>query len=365
MCDCVNKNGYDQREVLESYIQKIEPINQKVCEEARAHWDSIAKPLRSLGKLETMIIQLAGIQGKKVPNIKEKAVLIFCGDNGVVEEGVTQTTSEVTAIVTENFTKGIASINSFAKVMNATVIPVDIGVCRDINVAGVWQKKVAYGTKNMAKEPAMTRETCIQAIVTGIECIKELKEKGYTMVMTGEMGIGNTTTSSAVLSVLENLPVEEVTGKGAGLSSEGLERKIKAIKTAIQLHQPDKGDPIDVLSKVGGLDICGMVGAFLGGAIYNIPMIIDGFISAVAANCAIRLAPLSTEYMFASHCSAEPAGKRALEVIDKSPSLQCDMCLGEGTGAVLGAQLIEFGLAAYCEIAAFEDVDFERYTLLS
>lgn len=350
---------------LEEAISNIKPINMETCEKARIKWDNIGKPLRSLGRLEEMIIQLAGIQGNENPTVDKKAVTIFCSDNGIVEEGVTQTSSEVTAIVTENFTKGLASINSFCKVCNADIIPVDIGICKDIKREAVLNKKVAYGTKNMAKGPAMTRKQCIQAIEVGINLITELKKKGYNMIITGEMGIGNTSTSSAIISVLENVPVEEVTGKGAGLTKSGIQHKIEIIKKAIEINNPDARDPIDVMQKIGGFDICGIAGAFIGGAVNRVPVLIDGFISAVAANCAIRLAPQCEEYMFASHCSAEPAGKLALKAINKEAYIQCGMCLGEGTGAVIGAKLFDFALAAYQEIASFEAAKLVKYELLS
>ena len=350
---------------LEEAISKITPINLLACEKARIKWDNIGKPLRSLGRLEEMVIQLSGIQGNENPTVNKKAVLIFCADNGVVEEGVTQTSSDVTAIVTENFSKGIASINSFSKVCSVDVIPVDIGICKDIEIAGVINKKVAYGTKNMAKGPAMTRKECIQAIEVGINLISELKNKGYNMIMTGEMGIGNTSTSSAIISVLESVPVEYVTGKGAGLSRNGIQHKIEIIKKAVEINKPDAKDPIDVLHKLGGFDICGIVGAFIGGAVNRIPILIDGFISAVAANCAIRMAPMCEDYMFASHCSAEPAGELALKVINKEAYIKCGMCLGEGTGAVIGAKLFDFALAAYQEIASFEKARVSHYEMLS
>ena len=221
-----------------------------------------------------------------------KAVLIFCADNGIVEEGVTQTGSEVTAIVAENFTKGIATINSFAGVAKAATFPIDIGINQDMtNVKGMVHRKVAWGTHNIANGPAMTRKECEQAILVGIDMVGALKKQGYELFVTGEMGIGNTSTSSAVLSVLEDVPVSQVTGRGAGLSKQGVKHKIEVLERAIRINRPNRQDVLDVMTKLGGLDICGITGAFLGGAIYHVPIIVDGFISAVAANCAIRLAP--------------------------------------------------------------------------
>lgn len=350
---------------LQEVLQNITPIDQSMCQASREKWDEIGKPLRSLGKLEEMVITLAGVTRTLTPKADKKAVLIFCADNGVVEEGVTQTGSEVTAIVSENFTKGIATINSFAKVAGAKTFPIDIGINRDMtHVKGMVHKKVALGTKNMAKGPAMTREQCEQAILVGIEMVGKLKEQGYNLFVTGEMGIGNTSTSSAMLSVLEQVPVEKVTGKGAGLSSEGIRHKSKVLEQAIAVNQPNPEDTIDVMSKIGGFDICGIAGAFLGGAIYHVPVLIDGFISAIAADCAIRLAPDCKDYIFASHCSAEPAGKLALKAIGKEAYIHAGMCLGEGTGGLVGAKLFDFALAAYNEVADFSQADFGHYELL-
>ena len=350
---------------LADLLKRIEPIDETMCQAAREKWDQVGKPLRSLGRLEDMVIQLAGVTRNLNPKVDKKAVLIFCADNGVVEEGVTQTGSQVTAIVSENFTKGIATINSFAKVAGAKVFPIDIGICKDMSqVQGMVHRKIAFGTANMTKGPAMFREQCEQAILVGIHMVKELKEQGYNLFITGEMGIGNTSTSSAMLSVLEEVPVSQVTGRGAGLSSKGLEHKIKVIEQAILVNHPKKDDVLDVMSKVGGYDICGIAGAFLGGAIYQVPVLVDGFISAIGANCAIRLAPFCKDYIFVSHCSAEPAGQLALKAIGKEAYIHAGMCLGEGTGGLLGAKLLDFALAAYNEVADFEQADFGHYELL-
>ena len=270
---------------------QIQPLDESAMQAAQQHWNQLAKPLHSLGRLEVMIVQLAGIHRSAQLEQRKKVVLIFCADNGIVEEGVTQTGQEVTATVAENFTKGIATVNSLAQVSQADVMPIDIGIARDMTCKDIANRKIAYGTKNFAKEPAMTRTEAEQAILTGIQLVREKKEQGYNLIITGEMGIGNTTTSSAVFSVLSQIAPELVTGKGAGLSKAGIQRKKQVIQVAIQKYQPDPEDVIDVLSKVGGLDICGMMGAFLGGAIYRVPVLIDGFISAVAANCAVRYAP--------------------------------------------------------------------------
>ena len=347
--------------MLTKLLETIRPLDENAMESARLHWDAIAKPLHSLGRLEDMIVQLAGICENPVPAPRKKAVLIFCADNGIVAEGVTQTTQDVTAAVTQNFAKGIASVNALSRICGAEVFPVDIGVAQALDCPGVLNRKVAFGTQNFAHGPAMRRDEAEQAVCTGIDLVQEKAAEGYNLIVTGEMGIGNTTTSSAVFSVLQGLPPEQVTGRGAGLSEAGLQHKIQVIFRAVAALQPDPGDVLDVLSKVGGFDVCGMMGAFLGGAICRVPVLVDGFISAVAANCAVRLCPACRDYIFASHCSKEPAGKMALDALHLRAYLDCEMCLGEGTGGVIAAKLFDFALAAYDEIAGFDAVGIDPY----
>lgn len=342
----------------------IQPVDMEYCRLAQEKWDNIAKPLRSLGELEKIIVRLAGIQKKLVPVIDKKAVVIFCSDNGVVAEGVSQCGSEVTASVAESFAKGTATVNAFAKKCGADVFPVDVGIAKDINCKGIIDRKIAYGTQNIASGRAMSEKQCIKAVMTGIEIVNNLHRQGYNMIMTGEMGIGNTTTSSAVISVLENVPPESVTGKGAGLSDNALIHKTDVIRRAIEVNKPDRNNITDVMSKLGGFDICAMAGCFIGGALYRIPVIIDGFISAVAADCAIKAVPECSDYIFASHCSAEPAGKSALDAVGKISLINCGMRLGEGTGAVIGAELFDYALAAYSEPADFDDISVEKYQFL-
>ena len=277
---------------LEEVQKGIEEPSRKAMKAAERRWDSIAKPLHSLGKLEDYLVKIAGITGTSNLSLSKKALIVMCADNGVVEEGVTQTGQEVTAIVTNNFLEKKATASMLCSMTGADIFPVDIGVAADTRVI---QHKVAYGTRNMTKGPAMTREEAIQALEIGIQMVGELKNQGYGIIATGEMGIGNTTTSSAIASVLLSKDVEAVTGRGAGLSSDGLNRKIHAIRKAIEINQPDPRDGVDVLSKVGGFDIAGMAGVFLGGAFYHIPVVIDGFISAVAALTAAVISPLAKE----------------------------------------------------------------------
>ena len=344
---------------LEEAKKQITPLNTKAMEEAVEHWNSIAKPLHSLGKLEDLVVQLAGIAGTPNVNIEKRALVVMCADNGVVEEGVTQSGQEVTAIVAENFLKAETTACIMAKNCGADVYPVDVGMAADTKVR--TDLKVAHGTKNMAKMPAMTREEAIKAIEAGIFMAEELKDRGYQILATGEMGIGNTTTSSAVASVLMEEPVETMTGRGAGLTSEGLARKIKVIKDAIALHKPDREDAIDVLAKVGGFDIAGMAGVFLGGAALKIPVIMDGFISCVAALAAVSICPEVSGYILASHVSKEPAARLILEYLQKEAVIHGDMCLGEGTGAIALLPLLDLGIAVYHSMSTFEEIHVEQY----
>lgn len=344
---------------LEETIKKIKPLDEEAMEISRQRWDSIAHPLHSLGLLEDVVVQINGITGQQEIDISKKVLVPMCADNGVVEEGVTQTGQEVTAIVANNFLSGVATAGIFCRVTGADIFPVDIGIAVDTNVTKKY--KIAYGTKNIAKEPAMTYEEAVRAIEAGIAVVEELAEKGYRLIATGEMGIGNTTTSSAIASVLLEQPVEAMTGRGAGLSSEGLNRKIAAIKKAIELHQPDKNDPIDVLAKVGGYDVAGIVGLFLGGAAFRIPVLIDGFISGVGALAASRICPQAREYMIASHVSEEPAGELILKALGKEAFLHAHMCLGEGTGAVAVFPILDIAATIYTEESTFHDISMENY----
>lgn len=343
---------------LQEALEKIQPLNEEAMKSSQAHWDSIAHPLHSLGKLEDMIVQIAGITGTPKVCVKKRVLIPMCADNGVVEEGVTQTGQEITALVAENFLQEKAASSIMCKSVGCDIFPIDVGVARDVRI---FNRKIAYGTKNMTKEPAMTREQAIRAIEIGIEAAQMMKEKGYHILATGEMGIGNTTTSSAVASVLLDIPVERMTGRGAGLSTEGLNRKITAIKKAIALHQPDKTDAIDVLSKVGGFDIAAIVGLFLGGAALHIPVLIDGVISATGALAAATICPLAKDYMLATHVSKEPAGALLLEALGKEAHLYCDMCLGEGTGALNLFPLLDTGLAVYNQMGDFGNWGMDAY----
>lgn len=326
---------------------------------SKAHWDSIAKPLKGLGHLETMVTKIAALTGKADVELSRRAVLVLCADNGVVAEGVTQTDASVTAVMAAQIRDRRSSVCLMSAAAGADVFAVDMGMLR--RVEGVEGCHIADGTGNIAKAPAMTREQACRAIEYGIELVKNCAERGYRLLATGEMGIGNTTTSSAVASVLLDMPVEAVTGRGAGLSDEGLRRKCEAISRAIAVNGPDPDDALDVLAKLGGFDIAGMVGIFLGGAIYRVPILIDGLISSVSALIAARLCPRSRCAMLASHTSAEPAAEKILSELGLDAILRAGMKLGEGTGAVCMMPLLDMALAVYRGSAAFSDTGIEQY----
>lgn len=349
------------KEQLESRLKQICPPDQKAAAEAQKRWKQIAKPLFSLGKLEDAVTKIAAIKGTPIYSLKKKGLVIMCADNGVVEEGVTQTGQEVTAVVAENFTKNATSVCMMAQIGGVDLFPIDIGMASDVPAVTKPEYKVASGTKNMTKEAAMTEDEAIRAILIGMEIVQTLKSQGYEILATGEMGIGNTTTSSAVASVLTGEKPEIMTGRGAGLSSEGLKRKRAAIEKAILINAPDPNDPVDVLKKVGGFDLAGLTGVFLGGAVFRIPIVIDGFISSVAALCAARLASDCVGYMLPSHCSKEPAASMILEQLGLSAMLDCGMSLGEGSGAVALFPLLEMGLSVYEKMSTFGEIHVEQY----
>lgn len=342
-------------------IDKIQPADAAAYQAASDHWNSLGKPLYSLGLLEQTVSRMAAVRGDWRVTADKPGLIIMCADNGVVAEGVSQVGQDVTASVTKNFTTGGTSVAVMARRAGVDLFPVDIGVNAELNCPGLYDRKVAMGTKNMTLEPAMTREEAIRAIEVGIDMVAMCAAEGYDILATGEMGIGNTTTSSAVLAVLLNQPVERMTGKGSGLTRAGMERKKAAITRAIELNAPNPDDPIDVLAKVGGLDIAGLVGVFLGGALYHIPVLIDGVISATAALLAKRICPAAADAMIASHCSFEPAGQLVLEALEMRAPLQADMCLGEGTGAIAFLPVLQLALTVYYEMGTYAEAHIDNY----
>lgn len=363
--ECLEKpvwNNYTEEELWQIQIPELDKAAEK---KVKKNWDSIAKPLDGMGRFETLTARIGAITGTDELDIRKKAVLILCADNGIVEEGISQSGKEVTLAVAKSMAQKQSSVCKMAQALGAVTIPVDIGIDSREVTDGVRNKKIRCGTRNFRKEPAMTQEEVVKAIAVGMELAAECKDAGYQMIATGEMGIGNTTTSSAVASVLLGQPVETMTGRGAGLSSDGLTRKIQAIKKAIDLNKPDAKDSIDVLAKVGGLDIAGMAGVYLGGAALQIPVLIDGFISGVAALVAARLCPEAADYMIASHVSKEPAAHLVLDELGKEAVLHADMCLGEGTGAIALCPFLDMGATLYNTLSTFDDIHVDQYEELN
>ena len=348
---------------LQDLLEQIKPGNGDARLQARARWDALAKPVGSLGLLEEAVEQIAALTGSAEIRITPRAVYVFCADNGIVAQGVTQTGSAVTAQVALQLAKGRTAVCRMAEQASCRVVPADVGILDFAGCDGVLPLRVKNGTDDFTKGPAMTRAQAEQAVLAGAHCAFAEKERGCRLLAAGEMGIGNTTTASAVASVLLEKDAAETTGRGAGLSDEGLARKIAVIRQGIAVNKPEKEDVLDVLSKVGGPDLAAMCGLFLGGAACGIPVLIDGFPSAVAALCAQRLCAHATDAMLASHVSAEPAGKMVLEAIGKKPLITAGMRLGEGTGAVCAMSLLDMALAVYDTGYTFEEggiVPYER-----
>ncbi len=347
---------------LDELLHRITPPDRDAARRARAHWDSRAKPLGSLGLLEDALVRIAAITGSEVIELSPRTLLVFCADNGVVAHGVSQCGPEVTATVARSLAAGTSTVCHMAALAGCAVVPVDMGILHFPGAPGVVDRRVRDGTADCTSGPAMTQEECEQAILAGAALVEEQAHTGTRLICTGEMGIGNTTTSAAVASVLLSRPAKTVTGYGAGLSDAGLRRKIHTVETALAVNQPDPADILDVLSKVGGLDIAALCGAFLGGAACRVPVVIDGFISAVAALCAVRLCPASRKAMLASHVSAEPAGSLLLHSLGRSPLICAGMRLGEGTGAVAALPLLDMALTVYRDNCTFADLGMAAYT---
>lgn len=342
---------------LNDIIDAIEDTNKDIIIQAEKRMTSLAKPLKSLGKLEEIAIKLSGITGKVKNQINNKMVIIMCSDNGVVEEGVASAPQSVTLAQTINFTKGLTGVAVLAKANNSELMVIDVGINCDFNHPNVINKKIRKSTYNIAKEPAMNHDEAVKAMLIGIECVKNAKDLGYEILGVGEMGIGNTSTSSAVLSTLSGHKVEDVVGRGAGITDEAFEKKKEVVKKAVEVNNPIKDNPIDVVSKVGGFDIAAMAGVFLGAAYYKVPVVIDGLISAVAALIAFKLNTKTRDYMFTSHDSKELGFKIAMKELNLSPILNLDMGLGEGSGCPLAFSIIDSACAIMNNMATFEEAE--------
>ena len=346
----------------------IVPFDKDKYDEIRNKWDSIAKPLNSLGRFEEITARIGAVQGSADIDIRKRAVIIMCADNGIVAEGVSQSGQDVTRAVAEWMGRVESSVCQMAREAKADTIPVDVGINMEGSPKGVIDRKVMKGTRNFADEPAMTEDECMQAIEAGIDTVCDCSAKGYRLLATGEMGIGNTTTSSALAAALLGLDADIVTGRGAGLSPGGLRKETQGIREALEKYDPagdaERTSPeyaMHMLSCVGGLDIAGLAGVFIGGAMNHIPVIIDGFISAVAALIAERLVPGTRDFMIASHLGKEPGMKYILDILGLEPVIDGMLALGEGTGAVMLMPLLDTVLALYSNGLSFADTTVEQY----
>ncbi len=340
---------------LNSTISSIKPLDEAAMQAARRRQDQLTKPQGSLGVLEELSVQLAGIQGRALPVIDKKVIIVMAGDHGVVAEGVSAFPQEVTLQMMANFAGGGAGINVLARHSGCEVRVVDVGVAAPLDIPGVIPKKVRPGTANIAAGPAMSQEEAAAAIEAGIEVAGAELGGGATLLGTGDMGIGNTTPSSAILTVFSGAGPDVAIGRGTGIGDNALAKKQEVIKSAIEVNQPDAADPLDVLAKVGGLEIGGLAGVILGAAAGRAPVVIDGFISGAAAMIAAGLCPQCKSYMIASHVSVEPGHRLMLDTLGLKPMLFMDMRLGEGTGAALAASLAEASAKVLAEMATFAE----------
>jgi len=346
-------------EELKALISRIAPPDEKAMAAARKRQDMLAKPPGSLGKLEDISIRLAGVTGHVKNKIERKRVIVLCADNGVEVENLSSSPRSVTAAQAVNMTKGVTGMSAIAKYFGDEVVVADLGIADAYDCPAVLNRRIAPGTKNLRTEPAMTRGETVRAILTGAELAKDAARDGMDVVGVGEMGICNTTTSAAVLVCLTGLSVEDVTGRGCGIDEEAFARKKRVIAEALALHRPDRNDPVDVLSKVGGLDLAAMCGVFLGAAANRVPAVIDGFISVVAALCAARLCPDAAGAMFPSHASFEIGYQAAARELGLKPYLALDMRLGEGSGCPIAFEVMAAACAAMNGMATFGEAEID------
>ncbi len=343
---------------LARLLDSIGGPDEEAMRLARERQDALAKPPHSLGRLEDISVQLSGITGKLHNTVQKRRIIILCADNGVVEEGVASAPQSVTRAQTINFTRFKTGVSAMAKYYGIDLCVVDVGTATDLPYeAGILNRKLAYGTQNITKGPAMTREQALAAIKTGIEMAQKAADEGYNVIGVGEMGIGNTTTSSSVLSVLTGLSPAETVGRGGCITDAMLENKRAVVQRAITQNAPDPADVVGVLQKVGGFDLAAMTGVFLGAAVCRLPVVIDGYISAVAALCAYRLCGRVRTFLFPSHCSCEAGYTFAMKEMGLSPYLNLEMRLGEGSGCPLAFSVMETACAVMTHMATFAEAE--------
>ncbi|MBV1756813.1 MAG: nicotinate-nucleotide--dimethylbenzimidazole phosphoribosyltransferase [Dethiosulfatibacter sp.] len=342
-------------ELLNNTLSRITDLDRESMNRSRTRIDNLVKPVGSLGRLEDLAVQVSGITGELFPDLSNKAIIVMASDNGVCEEGVTAAPQMVTKIQTINIANGVSGLGPLARLSGADLVVVDIGVMSDIEHDRVISRKIRYGTGNIAKGPAMSYDEAVKAIETGIEITEKEIKKGRRLIGTGEMGIGNTTSSTALLSVVTGMDPQSITGVGANLPLDKLDMKISVIRQAISVNNPDKRDPIDCLAKIGGLDIAGMTGIILACAANKVPCVIDGYISTISAILACQLSPLCKDYIISSHYSLEKGSKTASEYLGIKPMLYMDMRLGEGSGAALAFHIVESAVLMNRDMITFEE----------
>lgn len=345
---------------LQEVLDGIIGADKDAILSAQKHMDSLIKPLGSLGKLESISVKIAGITGKTHNSVDKKCSIVMVADNGVCEEGVACTPQDITLIQGMNMTKGICGMGVLSAHAGADIKVVDVGIMSDYRNDKVYNRKIKYGTDNFAKGPAMSRDEAIKAMEVGIEMVEIAVNEGYQLLGTGEMGIGNTSSTSAVFMALTGESADRAVGKGGGLTEEGLENKKRVIERALEINKPDPEDPIDVIAKVGGLDIAGLVGCFLGAAYFRVPIVIDGVISALSAFAAIKLNPMVKDFVIPSHKSKEPVYDLIFREMDLLPVLDMDMRLGEGTGCALMFHIVSASCAVMNNMATFDDIKYDE-----
>ncbi len=350
-------------ECLERHILdklSVHEPDKEIYRKVLKNWDEIAKPIDGLGKFETIIAQIGAILGTDNIDISKKAIIIMCADNGIVEENISQSSQEVTKAVAQQMAKGASSVGKMAAVIGADTIPIDIGINSKEQISGLINKKIRCGTRNFYKEEAMTQEEAIKAILTGVEIVKDCKQKGYNILAMGEMGIGNTSTSSAITAAILKCKAEEVTGRGAGLCDSKLQRKKQVITESIEKYRLYDAEPLTVLAAVGGLDIAGLTGVCIGGGMYNIPVVLDGVISMTAALLAEKLVSGTVKYLIPSHKGKEKAVRKLMNALNLEPVIDANMALGEGTGAVMMLSLLDMAMCVY-RGNLFSDINVKQY----
>ena len=346
--------------LIESISRNIYPLEEKYMQQAKLRLDRLIKPTGSLGKMENICVQLSGIYGRKYFDTSKKVIIAFGADHGVYEEGVAPDPQNITILQFQNFPKKINGVGTISKFVGADVLSIDVGINCDEKIEGVLDYKIRKGTSNIAKGPAMTRDEAEKCIAIGIEMAEKCIQEDYTLIGIGEMGIANTTPSTAIISVFGDCDPKEITGMGAGLKKELLMHKADVIRKSIELNKPNKNDAIDVLSKVGGFEIGAMSGVILACAANRVPVVLDGFISYAAALIAYNINHKTKNYMIASHLSAEPGAKKALNMMGLKPFLDMDMRLGEGSGAALAFNIIDASNYVYKNMATFDEIDMGR-----